>query len=146
MASEIKTSTQHAKHNSTLNRKRAAEWLAQQLGDKDADQWKLWLRNNANTARKAVYRVETSTVGRSTFYSLDELARFLDWEKSRRIGEMKLDGRALEVMQAFGIGDPNVSGTTGRKLEVRFERPARRGAECGVHPTHTEQPASRLLA
>lgn len=97
-----------------LSRQAAAEWLAGQLQDKTVKQWALWLRNNANTARRAVYRVQVETVGRSAFYKPDELEKFVEFEKGRQLGQLKLTGRAAEVLQAFGTGTEGAT-TNGRK-------------------------------
>lgn len=97
-----------------LNRQVAAEWLAEQLQDKNAEQWALWLRNNANTARRASYRIPTEQIGRGTFYNLVELEKFAEFEKGRQLGQLKLTGRAAEVLQAFGTGTEGAT-TNGRK-------------------------------
>ena len=97
-----------------ISRQAAAEWLSQQLTDKDPEQWALWLRNNANHARRAIYRVPVETVSRAAFYSPAELEKFVEFEKSRQLGTLKLTGRAAEVLQAFGIGQAG-SSTQGRK-------------------------------
>lgn len=97
-----------------LSRQAAAEWLAQQLQDKNAEQWALFLRNNANNARRAIYRLPVEQIGRNSFYQPDELAKFVQFEQGRQLGTLKLSGRAAEVLQAFGTG---TSGATanGRK-------------------------------
>jgi len=105
-----------------LSRQASAEWLAQQLPDKNAAQWALWLRNNSNSARRAVYRVPVEQVGRSAFYQPDELRKFVEFEKQRQLGTLKLTGRAAEVMRAYGIGSSGGS-TTGRKLNVTAINP-----------------------
>ncbi|TDG24935.1 hypothetical protein EYW47_08925 [Paraburkholderia silviterrae] len=50
-------------------------------------------------------------------YSRDDLASLIEFEKTKRIGGVKLSGRAAEAMRAFGIGEKGGS-TTGRKLNV----------------------------
>lgn len=100
-----------------LSTQGAAECLSRQLPTKTAKQWALWLRNNRNTARRAIYRVPSEQIGRSAFYSQEELAKFAEWEKIRQLGTLKLTGRAAEVMQAYGIGTAS-GGRTGRKLKV----------------------------
>ena len=87
-----------------FSRSVAAEWLAQRLPEKTPEQWALWLRNNANTARRAVYRVPVETLGRGSFYLPEELKKFVEFEKSRQLGAIKLTGRAAEMLQAFGTG------------------------------------------
>lgn len=100
-----------------LSRQAAAEWLAAQLPDKTVEQWALWLRNNSNTARTAVYRVPSSKLGRHAVYSMSDLEAFVKYERDRDIGGVKLTGRAAEVFHAFGLGKPG-GGSTGRKLDV----------------------------
>lgn len=97
-----------------LSRQAAAEWLAQQLQDKNAEQWALFLRNNANNARRAIYRLPVEQVGRSSFYQPDELAKFVQFEQGRQLGTLKLSGRAAEVLQAFGTGTTGAT-ANGRK-------------------------------
>ena len=82
-----------------FSRSVAAEWLAQRLPEKTPEQWALWLRNNANTARRAVYRVPVETLGRGSFYLPEELKKFVEFEKSRQLGAIKLTGRAAEMLQ-----------------------------------------------
>ena len=95
----------------------AAQYLSEQITDKTPEQWELWLRNNRNQSRKVPYRIAFERISNATFYRPEELAKFVEWEKSRQLGVMKLTGRSAEVMRAFGIGSSNGS-TTGRKLEI----------------------------
>ncbi len=97
-----------------LSRQAAAEWLAQQLQDKNAEQWALFLRNNANNARRAIYRLPVEQIGRNSFYQPDELAKFVQFEQGRQLGQLKLTGRAAEVLQAFGTGTRGAT-ANGRK-------------------------------
>lgn len=97
-----------------LSRQAAAEWLGEQLQDKSAEQWALWLRNNANTARRASYRIPTEQIGRGVFYNLNEVEKFAEFEKGRQLGQLKLTGRAAEVLQAYGTGTKGAT-TNGRK-------------------------------
>lgn len=105
-----------------LTTQAAAEYLSQQFPAKTAEQWALWLRNNRNQARRAIYRVKAEQIGRSAFYAPDELAAFVTFEKSRELGTIKLTGRAAEVMHAYGIGTRGGSGT-GRKFNVTSINP-----------------------
>ncbi|MBJ9591749.1 hypothetical protein I5745_14735 [Burkholderia seminalis] len=59
---------------------------------------------------------------KAAHYDVHELARFVEFEKQRRLGSVTLTGRAAEVMRAYGIGEKGGS-TTGRKLKVS-----------GIHP------------
>lgn len=95
----------------------AADYLSKQLSGKTVEQWELWLRNNRNQSRAVPYRIAFERMSNVTYYRPEELAKFVEWEKSRQLGVMKLTGRSAEVMRAFGIGSSNGS-TTGRKLEI----------------------------
>jgi hypothetical protein len=102
------------KENALLSRTAAAEWLAERLNDKSVEQWVSFLRSNANSARKAIFRIKTEKLGRETFYKQDELQSFFEFEKSRNVGKLKLSGRAASIVRAFGLGAPGSSGY-GRK-------------------------------
>lgn len=95
----------------------ASAYLTEQLPERDSEQWGLWLRNNRNQSRKVPYRIGFERISNATFYRPEELSKFVEWEKSRQLGVMKLTGRSAEVMRAFGIGSSNGS-TTGRKLKI----------------------------
>lgn len=94
-----------------------AQVLSEQLTGRNTEQWELWLRNNRNQSRKVPYRIAFERISNGTFYSPKEIEKFVEWEKSRQLGTMKLTGRSAEVMRAFGIGTSSGS-TTGRKLEI----------------------------
>lgn len=103
--------------NELLSTQAAAEYLSLHLSGKSTEQWALWLRNNRNQARRAIYRVKSEQMGRMAVYAPDELAAFVEFERSRNLGTIKLTGRAVEVMRAYGLGESTGS-TTGRKLTV----------------------------
>jgi len=102
-----------------LNSKAAAEWLNEALPGQSAEYWQRWLANNRNQARRAPYRIPfQSIVGfKAAQYEPDELAKFVEFEKQRKLGSITLTGRAAEVMRAYGIGEKGGS-TSGRKLKV----------------------------
>lgn len=91
--------------------------LSEQLPEKTPEQWELWLRNNRNQSRQVPYRIPFQRISNGTFYSPDEIAKFLDYEKSRQLGVRKLTGRSAEVMRAYGIGTASGS-ATGRTLTI----------------------------
>lgn len=97
-----------------------AQVLSQRLVARNVEQWTLWLRNNRNQSRQVPYRIPFVRVSNATFYRPDDIDKFVEWEKSRQLGTMKLTGRSAEVMRAFGIGGIGGAGgsTTGRKLEI----------------------------
>jgi hypothetical protein len=94
-----------------------AQFLNEQLPERDAQRWQLWIRNNRNNSRGAAYRVPFVRISNGTFYRPAEVHKFIAWEKARQLGTMKLSGRSLQAMQAFGVGQANGS-LTGRTLQV----------------------------
>lgn len=88
----------------------AGKYLAENLPHKSPEQWALWLRNNRNNSRPAVYRVPTHHIGRGAFYLAQELDSFIEFEKTRQLGTVTLSAKAVAAMKAFGIGEPG--GTT----------------------------------
>ena len=109
--------TSNNEHEELWGNSFTAQALSEQLPGRDAVRWELWLRNNRNQSRAAVYRVPFERISNGTFYKPEEIAKFVAWEKSRRLGTIKMSGRAAEVMQAFGIGTATGS-ATGRKLLI----------------------------
>lgn len=79
--------------------------------------WEQFLINNRRPSRKINHRVPYEKRGGAILYSREDLASLIELEKSRRIGGMKLSGRAAEALRAFGVGEKGGS-TTGRKLNV----------------------------
>jgi hypothetical protein len=94
----------------------AGEILHEQMPDKTAEQWRLWLQNNRNQTRRVSYRIPFERMAGGVFYRRDELAKFAEWERARQLGTIKLTGRAAEVLQAFGIGEKG-STTQGRRFK-----------------------------
>lgn len=92
----------------------AAATLAELSPEKTEAQWLHWLQNNRNQSRSVPYRVPFERMAGGVFYRLEELVQFLDWEKSRQLGTIKLSGRAAEAMRAFGVGEPG-GGSHGRQ-------------------------------
>jgi hypothetical protein len=98
----------------------AGRWLSQELSDKTPAQWALWLRNNRNQSRHASYRIDVQRFGKKACYRPVDLERFVDWEKSRQLGTVKLSGRVVEVMRAFGMDEVG-GGNYGRKLDYEVQ-------------------------
>lgn len=95
-----------------------AEERAQEVIPEKPGYWHNYLINNRREKRPAAYRIPfTKKPDGRVFYNVDEFAKFLEFEKRRRIGGMKLTGRAAEIMRAFGIGEA-VGSTLGRKLNL----------------------------
>jgi hypothetical protein len=99
-----------------LSTQAASEYLSKRLPEKTMEQWSLWLHNNRNLTRRAIYRIKTERLGRMTVYTPEELAAFIEFEKSRSIGSIKLTGRAAEAMRAFGLGEAG-GGMQGRRFK-----------------------------
>jgi hypothetical protein len=96
----------------------AAEFLSRALPDEgDSAYWSRFLINNRRTDRSPIHRIPFSRVGKAAFYAPEELGRYVEFEKARRLGTVKLTGRAAEALLAFGIGESGGS-ATGRRLEV----------------------------
>src|SRR3546814_12925214 len=93
-----------------------------------AGYWSNFLINNRRSDRHPVHRIPFERIGTGAFYTPDVLEEFVNFERSRRIGEMKLTGRAAEALRAFGVGEPG-SRTTGRKLEYRINEAYSRSEE-----------------
>jgi hypothetical protein len=100
-----------------LNTNAAGDWLNDAVPGETPAHWRTALSNNRKTDRNPPYRVPYSTIGRGAFYTVSDLLEYAEFEKARRMGKMKLTGRAAEVMRAFGIG-ANGGSATGRKLNV----------------------------
>ena len=98
----------------------AGRWLSQAMPDKTSAQWALWLRNNRNQSRQASYRIDVQRFGKKACYLPVDLERFVDWEKSRQLGTVKLSGRVVEVMRAYGINEVG-GGNYGRKLDYEVQ-------------------------
>ncbi|ADG14253.1 conserved hypothetical protein [Paraburkholderia atlantica] len=100
------------------NTQAAAEFLSRALPDDgDSAYWSGFLINNRRTDRSPIHRIPFSRVGKAALYSPEDLARYVEFEKARRLGTVKLTGRAAEALQAFGIGESGGS-STGRRLEI----------------------------
>ena len=95
----------------------AAEALHELDSSKTVDQWAYFLQNNRNRARKVGYRIPFDKIAGAAFYQRGELLKFVEWDRARQIGTIKLTGRAAEVVQAFGIGSKGGS-ATGRALNL----------------------------
>jgi len=95
----------------------AAEFLSRALPDEgDSAYWSSVLINNRRTDRAPVHRIPFCRIGKGAFYAPEDLARFVEFEKGRRVGNIKLSGPAAEALQAFGIGEGGSA--TGRRFEV----------------------------
>lgn len=83
----------------------AGNWLHEAVPGESPAYWRQALINNRRPDRSPPHRVPFDTLGRVAVYTPEALQAFADFEKSRRIGQIKLTGRAAEVVRAFGIGE-----------------------------------------
>lgn len=95
-----------------LNNTMTAQILSELLQDKTAEQWAVWLQNNRNQSRRVPYRIPFQRINGGIFYAREELEKFVEFEKQRTLGAIKLTGRAAEVLRAYG------GSTNGRKLKI----------------------------
>lgn len=100
-----------------LGNSMTAQALSEQLQDKTPEQWAGWLQNNRNQSRRVPYRIPFQRINGGIFYARDELDKFVEFEKQRTIGTIKLTGRAAEVLRAYG------GSATGRKLKITTINP-----------------------
>jgi hypothetical protein len=100
-----------------LSKQVAAAMLSELMPDKTAKQWMTWLRNNRNQLRRVPYRIPTVSLGGGAFYRRDDLEAYVEWEKSRQMGTIKLSARAVEALHAVGFNERGGS-STGRHFDV----------------------------
>lgn len=100
-----------------LSTQAAAELIAAEIHESGGvAYWTRYLTNNRREDRNPPHRVPFQRIGGGAFYLRPDVADFIAFEKSRRVGVLKLSGRAAEALRAFGIGEAGGS-TTGRKLD-----------------------------
>ena len=95
----------------------AAEVLNGLMPEKTPQQWITWLTNNRNQSRTVPYRIPTVRISGGVFYRRAELESFVEMEKSRQLGTIKVTGRVAEALRAFGINEPG-GGPYGRELKT----------------------------
>ncbi|MDR5811191.1 hypothetical protein [Caballeronia sp. LZ019] len=101
-----------------LSTQAAAELIAAEIDESGGTAyWSRVLTNNRREDRNPPHRVAFQRLGGGAFYRPEDVAAFVEFEKSRRLGVLKLSGRAAEAVRAFGIGEKGGS-ATGRKLNV----------------------------
>lgn len=93
----------------------ACEWLDQAVPGESQKYWQNALINNRRQDRNPAHRIPFSLMGKTALYTLEALQEFANFEKARRLGQLKLTGRAAEVIRAFGIGQGGTG--TGRRLK-----------------------------
>lgn len=98
-----------------LDTKAAADFLHEQVPGETEKYWLARLNNMRRTDRPQTFNLQFAKIeGKAGFYDQKDVAAYSEFEKLRRIGRTKLSGRAAQVMQAFGIGEPG-GGSFGRK-------------------------------
>jgi hypothetical protein len=98
----------------------AAKTLHALLPERSEEQWALWLQNNRNHARPVSYRVPFVRMGGGVLYEVAELNRFVEWERARKLGTVKLSSQAAAALDAFGIGTSEGS-PYGRSLSCKVD-------------------------
>ncbi|SAL42496.1 hypothetical protein AWB74_01731 [Caballeronia arvi] len=100
-----------------LSTQAAAELVAAEIDESGGvTYWSRYLTNNRREDRSPPHRIPFQRIGGGAFYLRPDVAAFIAFEKSRRLGVLKLSGRAAEALRAFGIGEAG-GGTTGRNLD-----------------------------
>jgi hypothetical protein len=100
-----------------LSNSMTAQTLHERLPGKTVEHWMTWLQNNRNQSRRVAYRIPFERMAGGVFYLQEEVERFVEWERGRQLGTVKLTGRAAEAVRAFGIGEAS-GGATGRRLNI----------------------------
>lgn len=94
-----------------LSAAKMAELLADAVPDRDEAGWAQWLANNRNPARETSYRIRHERLAGRVYYRRSALNDFVDFERQRHLGTIKLTGRTAELVQALGLRQPGASGT-----------------------------------
>lgn len=69
---------------------------------KTPSQWATWLTNNRNQSRQVPYRIPYERLEGLVVYKIEELHKFIEWDKRRDLGTRTLSPRAAEALRAFG--------------------------------------------
>jgi hypothetical protein len=103
-------------NDSLFNTGAAADFLNEAIPGKTPGYWRQRLINARRSDRSEAFVLPFSTVGKAVFYEEADLQQFIEFEKSRQLGKMKLSGRAAEALRAFGIGEAG-GGSQGRRFK-----------------------------
>lgn len=94
----------------------AAQYLHDHVPGESVKYWSLRLHNLRRSDRPQPFKLEFAKVeGKAGYYTERDLAAYVEFEKTRRLGKLKLSGRAVQAMRAFGIGEAG-GGTQGRRF------------------------------
>jgi hypothetical protein len=99
-----------------FNTNAAADFLNELVPGQSPAYWNQRLINARRSDRKQPFTVPFSTIGKAAFYQEADLKQFAEFEKARRLGKVKLSGRAAEAIRAFGIGEQS-GGSQGRQFK-----------------------------
>jgi hypothetical protein len=84
----------------------AADYLHEQVPGESLNYWTLRLTNLRRTDRPHPFLLGFAKYeGKAGYYLLTDVAAYAEFEKTRRIGKVKLSSRAAQAMRAFGIGE-----------------------------------------
>lgn len=90
-----------------MDTKAASEYLHDRIPGESLKYWTARLNNLRRTDRPQPFELRFAKVeGKSGFYNSADVEQYVEFEKSRRVGKVKLSSRAAEALRAFGIGEP----------------------------------------
>jgi hypothetical protein len=99
-----------------FNTNAAADFLNELVPGESPAYWSQRLINARRTDRKQSFTLPFSTINKAAFYEEADLRQFAEFEKARRLGKIKLSGRAAEAFRAFGMGEQG-GGSQGRQFK-----------------------------
>jgi hypothetical protein len=89
--------------NNVLSTNAAAEILDGALGE-GVPYWAQFLVNNRRNDRDPAYRIEFERFRGMAVYREEQLDRFIEWERGRQLGRIRIDAAAARALHAFGVG------------------------------------------
>lgn len=99
----------------TMSVAETVAYLSSVLGGKPA-RWTIWLANDRKPGRAQYLRVEPGP-GRPR-YARSVVDAYVDAQRAKRLREQGPSGRAVEVLEAFGIGT-EAGSSTGRRFSAQ---------------------------
>jgi hypothetical protein len=103
-----------------FNTNAAADFLNELVPGESPAYWNQRLINARRTDRKQSFTLPFSTINKAAFYEEADLKQFAEFEKARRLGKVKLSGRAAEALRAFGMGEQG-GGSKGRQFKANLQ-------------------------
>lgn len=94
----------------------ASKYLVDAVPGETEQYWSRRLTNLRRADRTQPYELNFCKYdGKTGLYKQQDIVAFAEFEKTRRLGEMKLTGRAAAALRAFGVGEPG-GGSRGREF------------------------------